>query len=214
MAVPYARLHALPATQAHIQSIWSHCAVLIKPFSSEAALLAFFSRPRGESPNPRRRAVKISRRRRQSATARQELEPLRRFPSLPVAPRRAVVRSPEPPGAHVDYLCARHGATVHRCLQSVSGLASSPAPPVQKFCVSWFFISWMVTPAFLFLTSLLWGFIELARGVWQAFCSWSPKSQWRSARVLALFIWAFFLGQCCLDSTDRIDIYCGFLVHF
>lgn len=110
MAVPYARLHTLPASLARIQSIWSHCAVLIKPFSSEAALLAFFSRPRGESPNPRRRAVKISRRRRQSATARQELEPLRRFPSLPVAPRRAVVRSPEPPGAHVDYLCARHRA--------------------------------------------------------------------------------------------------------
>jgi hypothetical protein len=209
MAVPYARLHTLPASLARIQSIWSHCAVLIKPFSSEAALLAFFPTERREpKPAQSRFLVVVGNRQRQDKNSNPfAASPL--FLLLPAAPsydlliRRELTSTTFAP------------ATVHRCLQSVSGLASSPAPPVQKFCVSWFFISWMVTPAFLFPTSLLWGFIELASGVWQAFCSWSPKSQWRIARVLALFIWAFFLGQWCLDSTDRIDgIYCWFLVNF
>jgi hypothetical protein len=119
--------------------------VLIKPFSSEAAPFSFY--PSGLLPGlvepkpPHRATAKISRR--QSGN--------RQDKNTRALASRTTTSAP---------------AAVHRCLQSVSGLASSPAPPVGIACclVLYFFLGWRLQLS----CSLLWGFIELARGACQA----------------------------------------------
>jgi len=173
--------------------------VLIKPFSSEAAPFSFYFYPSGLLPGlvvvgtkpPHRATAKISRR--QAATGKIP-RPLRHF-SLPLAPRRAVGRSLEPPdeaaGARVayDHLCARRRAPLP-AERVRFGLKPRSA---RGNCVllGSLFLSWMETPAFLFLAL---GFHRIGPRSMPGTCSWSPKFQCRSARVLALFIWAFFLG--------------------
>ena len=92
--------------------------MLIKPFSSEAALLTLLASLPDPAPSPK--ASPASRHRQEFSSARgrqEEPKPLRHFSSLSLVPRRAIGRSPKPPGeaagAHVAYDPPPTPATVH-----------------------------------------------------------------------------------------------------
>lgn len=117
---------------AQFQSIWPHSAVLIKCFLTPSGLLLPGREPKPPAP-PR---FLVGKRRRQDKSPSDDL--LRHFPSLPLAPRCAVGRSPALPGeaagAHVTSRTTTPlrppPCTAASRVQSVPGLAPSPAPPV------------------------------------------------------------------------------------
>ena len=117
------------------QSIWPHSAVLIKSFSSEAALFTLLAFLPGlvESPNSPHRASAPPPRFLVGKRQDKNQNPFATSPlflSLRAAPSDDLLSHRAKPRALASRTTTSAPAAVHRCLQSASGLASSPAPPV------------------------------------------------------------------------------------